>query len=53
MSESKPVEHDVVVGETFAGHFATCACGWSTGAPEEKGVSHEEIQRRVREHRKA
>lgn len=52
MSEEnrRPLVHEVVTGETFRGHFATCPCGWSSGTPDEQGVSREEIARRVREH---
>jgi hypothetical protein len=57
MSEYTPMPkvHDVEVKSVLGGSsnwFAVCSCGWSTGAPEEKGVSEDEIRRRVREHRK-
>jgi hypothetical protein len=50
----KAEEHDVSLQQTMGGDSnwsATCSCGWSTGAPEEKGVAREEIMKRVRDHK--
>lgn len=47
----KAEEHDVSVQQTMGGWSAVCSCGWSTGTPDERGISREEIMKRVRDHR--